>query len=579
MTGLPGTEKHAWLAITMTIGFTAAVGCEGLPLSGEDGSIEEESREIRNGDIVDGGKWGSVMIGQSVGVGCSGTMLTNRWAISAHHCFFNARGEPLAEKWIVQYGGTRKNPVQAIEAKRVIAHPINTASINSEITRDRRGVDVVLIELTSPLAPIEGSWNYVRPLLRGPSSILKDRIIRCAGWGGYDDMGSWSQNLREAEITVRDVAIALVEDPGRTGRMIHAGDRAYYGRNSRGQIPMPGDSGCGCYFLQDGRWVLAVVNGGGNSNDAFGAVMGDDVVRNFIASYISDYATSERLRPAASSWPDRLDLYWRDGAGKVRHKWYPHRNGWSGEEIIDASMTSAPAAFSRAPGGFDVFWRGTDFHLKHKWYPFNSQWSWEQDLGGTLLSAPAGVAVGADEMQVYWRGLDNTLRRRRYTTGSDWHRAQTVDTGGDLVASAPTVTIRNDGIIDVFWRGTDSRLKHVWYTSASARVSHVEDLGGSVASDPAATYRSSGILDVFWQDPNGRLKHRWYPHNGGWSWEQDLGTGLETGPAVSSRGPDRLDVYYRDTGHRIRHIWYPHNGDWSSHAGSSAEDLGGHTSP
>lgn len=557
-----------------SIAVAASLGgaCERAPeIDGE--SANEQA--ILNGDIsTSGTAFNAVMIGQAVGHGCSGALLTNKWALSAHHCFYDDKGNQRPGPWHVQYGGKRNSPLQTVIAKRVIPHPINTAAINPDVVNDRRGVDLVLVELETPLTTVPSA--FVRKLLKGPTSQLVGKAITCAGWGGFDSIGSWSQDLRTAILNVSQVNTAHVEDPGHKTKPIHAGDWVHFGRNSRDQITMPGDSGSGCHYLQNGEDVLAGIYGWGDSGSKGAALgMGDDVVRNWLASYIPNYASSEKLRPSASSWPDRLDLYWRAESGAIMHKWHPHGPDWSFDQAIGGDSTSAPGSFSRGVGQQDVFWRGTDWHMRHKWYPHNNAWSWEQDLGGQMLSAPSGGALPNSGMAVFWRGIDNKLHRRVYAPSTDWTGETIVDTSGDLMASGPAVVVRPDGIVDVFWRGRNSRLKHIWYENGiRGAVSQVEELGGTVASDPAATWRPDGILDVFWQDDSGQLKHRWMADNTWSSGEELLGSGLATGPAVSSRGAGMLDVYWRGTDNVLKHIWYPHNEAWSW-----VQDLGGTTTP
>jgi hypothetical protein len=39
-----------------------------------------------------------------------------------------------------------------------------------------------------------------------------------------------------------------------------------------------------------------------------------------------------------------------------------------------------------------VFWKDPAGRLKHKWFPYNGGWSWEQDLGGGLASDPTAIS-------------------------------------------------------------------------------------------------------------------------------------------------------------------------------------------
>lgn len=541
----------------------------------------QASPQIRNGTIVDGAKFASVMIGKSVGTGCSGTMLTNTWAISANHCFDFA-SDSTPSVWIVQYGGTRGLPAQTALAKQIVRHPTNTAAINPDRNL-LQGVDLVLVELATPLNISNSTTGFRRQLYAGPTSQLGGKQITCAGWGAIDDSGASSNNLRQAVLTVASVETAPTEtkNVGGIWKKIHVGDRIHYNRNAAGQITLPGDSGCGCYWWNPqapAHWELTNINVAWTAaGNAFGTSVADDTVRSWIAEYIPNIVkSSETLRPAASSWPDRVDLYWRGATKSVMHKWYPYGPDWSWDQNLAGTSTSAPGALSRGPGCLDVYWRGADFRLKHRWYPYAPDWSWERDLGGVLLSAPTAAIGPYGRMDVFWRGLDNSLRQKWYLAALDWSGEVNFDNivSGVVLASAPAAVRRSDGTLDVFWRGTDGRLKHIWYIY-NASWSGVEDLGGDVDSDPAAAYRADGVLDVFWKSSDGRLKHRCYSYGSGWSGElepKELAPGdrLATGPTASSRGAGQLDVFWRATDGRLKHIWFPYNGRWSW-----VQDMGG----
>ena len=120
-----------------------------------------------------------VMIGP-LGLGCSGTMLTNTWAISANHCWGDPSSQDTDVNWlntqIVQYGGTRyragvagTGPAQQAVVKRLIRHPTNKAG-------QIQGVDVILFELKTPLNLDGSTTGFVRQLIVGPSCVRQDGV-------------------------------------------------------------------------------------------------------------------------------------------------------------------------------------------------------------------------------------------------------------------------------------------------------------------------------------------------------------------------------------------------------------------
>jgi hypothetical protein len=252
-------------------------------------------------------------------------------------------------------------------------------------------------------------------------------------------------------------------------------------------------------------------------------------------------------RPATCSWgPNRLDIFWADGAGRLQHRWYDARFGdfnWHTETLATtATLSSPPAACSLGEERIDVFWREPSGALHRKWYDHG--WRGEESLSASMPSGPAACALGGNIISIFWRNRDNTLHQRWFDAG--WH---------DLdfpaaMTSDPAACSWGAGRLDVFWRGTDGTLRQKWYDAGwHNEFNH----GGSFVGAPTAC-AWPGVVDVFVRKSDNTLWHRWY--EGGWhSWRQREGQpAAEAG--VVSWGDGRLDIFVPGMDGHLWHAWY-----------------------
>lgn len=542
-------------------------------------SIDSKPLPIRFGDVVGGTYKGSVMIdcsGKGIGYGCSGTMLTNQWAISADHCFGDSA---IASRCVIQYGGVRGKPEQVRSATRIVRHPTNTDLLNGLQKKGLQGVDLVLFKLDAPLEINGSTQGYRRKLLSGASSDLFGQSIECVGWGLRDDHGHWSHQLRKAMLTVNNVIIAQTETKTIHGHdhTIFVGDRAVYAANSLNQITKGGDSGCGCYLGEE----LAVINvGWSGKNGGFGVIMAEDSVQSWIELHVGgDLGLSSLSRPTAVTWgPGRRDVFWRGNNGELRHKWYQEgQRGWQPSEQgenLGGHLASAPSAAPRHGGWIDVYYRGADYRLKHKWYPYNGGWSWEQDLGGALLSGPsAAFSTNPDRLWAFYQNVQGGLTYRNYQVGTPHWSPHTNVSAAGQIGGPPAAVARYPyaDTVHLFYAGAGGPGMGGYLfnlTYAGGRWSRVFT-GFKLDSAPAASSRGTGRLDVYWRGADNKLKHVWYPYGNWWSWKQTLAEDVATVPAASAWVDNRLDVYWLSTRGKLKHIWYPYNDTWSS-----TQDLG-----
>ncbi|XP_075232410.1 uncharacterized protein LOC142330835 [Lycorma delicatula] len=187
---------------------------------------------------------------------CGATLISDRWLLSAGHCFYHA----LEDYWVARLGALRRgtslpSPYEQLRpVSRILLHPgyIDAGFIN----------DISLLQMKTPVK----FSNYVRPIcLPSPSTPIKDgSMCTVVGWGQLFEVGRiFPDTLQEVQLPV----ISTTECRKRTlflplyrvtENMLCAG----YDRGGRDACL--GDSG-GPLMCQetDGRWSLLGVTSNG----------------------------------------------------------------------------------------------------------------------------------------------------------------------------------------------------------------------------------------------------------------------------------------------------------------------------
>ncbi|XP_039972916.1 suppressor of tumorigenicity 14 protein homolog [Xiphias gladius] len=178
---------------------------------------------------------------------CGASIISERWLLSAAHCFATSNpANHVASNWQTYSGMQdqyKQDGVQRRPLKRIISHPDY-----NQMTFD---YDIALLELDGPLQ----FTNIIQPICLPSSSHVFPAGMSCwvTGWGALREGGQKAQLLQKASVKIINDTVCNVVTEGQvTSRMLCSGFLA------GGVDACQGDSGgplvC---FEESGKWFQA----------------------------------------------------------------------------------------------------------------------------------------------------------------------------------------------------------------------------------------------------------------------------------------------------------------------------------
>jgi len=112
------------------------------------------------------------------------------------------------------------------------------------------------------------------------------------------------------------------------------------------------------------------------------------------------------------------DVFWKYKASNLKHA-YNQDGKWSDTVSLDTVITSDPAAVSWGDGRLDVFYRQGAQTMGHKYW--NGSWGADTvDMtGATFGSSPAVASWANGRLDLFLRGTDGTVQHKAWD--GSWH--------------------------------------------------------------------------------------------------------------------------------------------------------------
>uniref|UniRef100_A0AAR5PWV3 Peptidase S1 domain-containing protein n=1 Tax=Dendroctonus ponderosae TaxID=77166 RepID=A0AAR5PWV3_DENPD len=232
------------------------VTCEALECGARPQAVKHVARVVGGGNAGLGSWPWQVALYKDGEFQCGATLVSNRWLVSAGHCFY---GSPN-EHWVARLGALRRgttlpSPYEQLRViSRIIVHPgyLDFGFIN----------DISLLQMTYPVV----FSDYVRPVcLPPPGQVLENgHLCTVIGWGQLFEVG------RIFPDTLQEVQIPVISTPECRKRTLFlplykiTDDMFCAGFDRGGRDACLGDSGGPLMCPEpNGRWTLQGITSNG----------------------------------------------------------------------------------------------------------------------------------------------------------------------------------------------------------------------------------------------------------------------------------------------------------------------------
>jgi hypothetical protein len=195
--------------------------------------------------------------------GCSGTMVADRWFLTAQHCVSTdesySGGTAVNASDLLVWSADGSTSATGVQ---VVLHPT---------------LDVALVQLSGPIE--SGGYDMCTPVWTGATASLVGTNVYCQGFG-INNVAQQSGygTLRSAIMTVAEA------DP--EGMLLFM--------NSQGQALAPGDSGTGCFLYSPGAGspnavvaTMSVESSGPTVPPAYDELVSADGIQSWVTSTIT----------------------------------------------------------------------------------------------------------------------------------------------------------------------------------------------------------------------------------------------------------------------------------------------------